>query len=234
MASIAAGYRASDMGEYFGGLNRVAAVDASRIDVEAHVAPSARAQLRDTLATGTRLFHHDLTPGAVGCFLSHVAVMRALVSDGGADVYLVLEDDAVLPPDLGARAAKILSRAPPGWDVIHLGLHWGVGDAGTEAGSLESTGLTANLTRVRHFWGTFAMLVSRAGAAKILREYERVGIDMQIDSLMSVMAKRGDLHVYATREKPVLTGDHGSHIYAPIREALGVDPFDLEGKGDPR
>lgn len=224
LAGVLDRYEASGLRAAGIGVARFPAVDARQLgDPVRFVSPQAEAQLRETMASGTRVYHHDLTPGAVGCFLSHVALLRRLVADPDHDAYLVLEDDVRLPDGLGARLRHVVRAAPQGWDLLLLGVHWGVFE------EVEH----AEFKRVKRFWGTFAMLVSKEGAAKILREYERVGIDMQVDSMMSLMAMRGALNVFATRDDLVPSlEEHGTNIQVPLRAVPGVDPFDLmSGRG---
>lgn len=81
----------------------VAGVDGYRMS------PEARAGLVDEVAVST--FPSWLTPGSIGCTLSHRKVYE-LVRDARCGPALVLEDDAVLPPDLATLAEAIASVLP--------------------------------------------------------------------------------------------------------------------------
>lgn len=53
-----------------------------------------------------------LTPGAIGCALSHRVVYRRFLEDGG-DAALVLEDDALLPLNAGALLGQLSAAVRP-------------------------------------------------------------------------------------------------------------------------
>ena len=61
-----------------------------------------------------------LTPGMIGCALSHLKAYRAILAGpANHDVALVLEDDVVLPPGLGDMVASI-ARHMRGAEVVLL------------------------------------------------------------------------------------------------------------------
>lgn len=75
----------------------------------------------------TRLYALDhpeapepLTPKNVGTWLSHRALWAAclLLSD---DLFLLLEDDALFPPDWAERTSRALANTPDDWDLLNLG-----------------------------------------------------------------------------------------------------------------
>jgi glycosyl transferase family 25 len=69
---------------------------------------------------------HFLTPGEVGCLLSHIAVWRIIVEEGLATA-LILEDDAHFRRNADAYLAEVLAEAPQDWDIIHFHSHFPVG-----------------------------------------------------------------------------------------------------------
>jgi GR25 family glycosyltransferase involved in LPS biosynthesis len=60
-----------------------------------------------------------LSPPELGCFLSHE---RAILPEAKAPFRLVLEDDVLIPPNLGARLAALLPRLPGEWDLLLLNM----------------------------------------------------------------------------------------------------------------
>lgn len=63
-------------------------------------------------------------PGAYGCYMSHYRAMQAFL-DEGADIGLIVEDDAVLGPDLREAIDDAIGCRQQ-WDVAKLGgYHWG-------------------------------------------------------------------------------------------------------------
>ncbi|MHA7887780.1 glycosyltransferase family 25 protein [Roseicyclus sp.] len=66
--------------------------------------------------------HHqhrtDLTPGQIGCALSHVNAYREIVN-GQVEKAVVVEDDAVLPPDFDSTVSAIMVHLREG-EIISL------------------------------------------------------------------------------------------------------------------
>lgn len=60
------------------------------------------------------------TPGAYGCLLSHLEVVREARRLGVASV-LILEDDAAFDSHLQDNFSKYFLQVPPGWDMLHFG-----------------------------------------------------------------------------------------------------------------
>jgi glycosyl transferase, family 25 len=89
---------------------RMPAVDARALS------PAQRAALDD----GAYRRKHGKEPvlGELGCYLSHVEVMRAFVA-GGARHALVLEDDVIVHDGLPAVVSGLVAR-PERWDVVKL------------------------------------------------------------------------------------------------------------------
>ncbi|CAJ1453431.1 unnamed protein product [Effrenium voratum] len=59
-----------------------------------------------------------------GAILSHLCALKALQKEAGQfDFFMVLEDDAKVPPDLKDKIRKLLQQVPAGWKIIQLGCH---------------------------------------------------------------------------------------------------------------
>jgi glycosyl transferase family 25 len=89
---------------------RLAAVDARTLTTEQ----------ASTLDEATYRRKHGMTPalGELGCYLSHVEVMRALLASR-FEFALVLEDDVLLKPSLPAVLSGLV-MCPQRWDVAKL------------------------------------------------------------------------------------------------------------------
>ncbi|MBC7923698.1 MAG: glycosyltransferase family 25 protein [Ferruginibacter sp.] len=61
-----------------------------------------------------------LSPGSIGCALSHVRVWQQTVERGGVGC-LVLEDDALLPDSFAEDLRRWLPEVPPDFDILFLG-----------------------------------------------------------------------------------------------------------------
>jgi len=65
------------------------------------------------------VFGHDLTPGALGCALSHIKIWREIVSEGISRA-LVLEDDAHFAKNFKQKLNIRLSHVPSDWGIVYL------------------------------------------------------------------------------------------------------------------
>src|SRR5262245_6279455 len=89
---------------------RLPAVDARALS------PAQRAQLDEPAYR--RLHGKDPVLGEVGCYLSHLEVMRRFLA-GDAEFALVFEDDALLRDSLPAVLAGLQAHAGR-WDMVKL------------------------------------------------------------------------------------------------------------------
>ena len=219
LTRITTEYAASDLAASLE-LRRFAAVDArlASFDVSRYVTEKTLAQIETTAKTGYRLRHHEMTVGAVGCFLSHVTVMRMLLQDDAHDVYVIFEDDAVIPPSVRAQIDRAIRGAPRDWDLVLLGYHYATFNE-------EDTDETFD--KLATFWGTHAYIVNKQGAQKIVDDYQNEKIRMQVDSMLSLMIKRKQLNAYALKDVLVSPGHFGSEIQVPVKAVEGIDPFEL-------
>ena len=85
------------------------------------------------------------TPGAYGCLLSHLEVVRE-ARRLGVDSVLILEDDAAFDPQLHNNFSTYFPQVPSGWDMLHFGaMHMD-----------EPTQVSENVVRTRSANSTFA------------------------------------------------------------------------------
>lgn len=112
---------------------------------------------------------HQLSPGEIGCYASHLVVAKHIVASEMAWA-LVLEDDAKLAPGFSELIAKAVSSVPEDWDIIHLSSRF-------KKSIIFTAELISGYKLVRYTkWPvtTTAYLVSHSGARKILVPDSRV------------------------------------------------------------
>ena len=108
---------------------------------------------------------HGMSPvlGELGCYLSHVEVMRAFLA-GPATCALVLEDDVLLQPTLPAVLQALMAH-PSRWDMVKLsGVH-----SGTPMPVLDLGGGHALAVMLSRCTGSSAYLINRPAATAYLR-----------------------------------------------------------------
>ncbi len=116
------------------------------------------------------------TPGAIGCMVSQMGVIKA-GAISGVEVIGVFEDDVVLCDDFPRRLEYILDNLPEDWDVFYLGATFHVPgvwchhkDCSTWGGVGKDAWPTDNprIIRCPGAWGTYAYLVNGSRAAGVI------------------------------------------------------------------
>jgi glycosyl transferase family 25 len=111
----------------------------------------------------------SLSPGEIGCYASHITIWRALEDGSLGDVALVMEDDLRLEDDFVSALLRVLAVAPPDWDLIRLS------NASRRAfvpiAEISARYMLVHYTRVPCSSGAY--LISRSGAAKLLKQPSR-------------------------------------------------------------
>lgn len=181
---------------------------------EAEAPVSAEAARAHPLYRGARaraLFGRDLNRGEIGCYLSHMAAMRAALDEGAASA-LILEDDAVPLPGAGQALAALLARlaAPAGPPVEWLGLCRTLGKWGVP---LEEVAGHRLLRAWRPPLIASAILWTRPGMERFLAHVARHGIDRPVDDAMrACFARAGTAAVLA---RPVFSEDGSDSTIDP-------------------
>lgn len=139
-----------------------------------HLTAQAHKELQSIANEGFRQRHEQLTPGALGCYLSHLNILRQAYAQNLQSI-LVFEDDALLPVDLLPRLAEQVAALPKDWDMLVLGYSTDI--------EVDSAPL-----RLRRFYRLHAYLISQKGMAKVLA----LGfpIRKQLDSALSDWSER--------------------------------------------
>lgn len=192
-------------------LERLEAVDGRAIrSFGGLVERGAAARLEALARTGTRAEHRDLTPGAVGCYLSHLRAWRR-VAGSGAPYAFVFEDDADIPGDTLARFERALAQVGGRpWDVLLLGCD----------GEGESAG--PDLTRITRFLRLHAYAITPSAARRLCGEV--LPIRQQVDWELSQRAGAGQLDVYAVKPSVVGVTWQGSTVQVPLRGVRNQGP----------
>ena len=156
-----------------------------------------------------------LTPGEIGCYLSHVKAWKTLL-DGTGDHVLVVEDDVHFSPKAGS-ILKETGWIPPDADIVKLET------ARTHVRLANETAATIGDISVRKLesqhLGTAAYIVSRAGAKKLLGLTESRK-DRPIDKLM--FGNDAALTIYQLDPAPVIQDQvlRGNFFRADVKSLI--------------
>lgn len=187
-------------------LLRVEAVDGKKVDWSRYLTSEALEQLMTMHQTGYRLRHPDLTPGAVGCYLSHLRAW-GIVRAAKVPYAFVFEDDARVSPTCAQTFERALPNMPWGWDIVLLG----------DSGSTDEE-VVPGVARVGTFLGMFAYAISQAGVRKLLGCM--MPIQQQIDWEVSRQIKVSGIKVFALRPPVAQVEWQGTDIQSPLKEGF--------------
>jgi len=108
-------------------------------------------------------YPYTLTPGEIGCFLSHRSVWTRIAADG-LDAALIVEDDALIEPESFARALALARRHINELDYIKLPIK----NRRTPMRHIDADDATLLFEQQVIALGTHCQMVSRAAAATLL------------------------------------------------------------------
>ena len=105
-------------------VERFEAIDGTTIDVQGmyesgQISLEALKRYND-IPLEQKFYGMDLTPGALGCALSHRAVWKKIVQRKHKCA-LILEDDAEFSPIFQSEIASCMKNAPSDWELLYLG-----------------------------------------------------------------------------------------------------------------
>ena len=152
-----------------------------------------------------------MKPGEYGCLISHFRAMKKGV-ESGADYFVVMEDDAVIPVEMDIRA--LVNSAPENWEILQL--------HNSNPGLMEQ--LSENAAKGKYWvpWqkessGTVMYVIKREAAKRIVSQFwENDVVDLSscendkavADRLIYVNAK-----TYTITFPPIFTNVAQSGIY---------------------
>lgn len=166
-------------------------------------------QLEKTNIKKERNYHHNLTNGAVGCFLSHIEILKKIVKKG-KPYSIVLEDDCESKiENLDEYLKYVIYNLPKDCHVLFLDYFSIRYDPG------NSDIINEEFIRPRNRYNfklylTNCLLITYEGAKKILENFTKVKI--QYDSFLSKLFRDHKINIYLTKNKFFKQSDHSSDI----------------------
>lgn len=184
----------------------VEAVDGSKLDMSSDIIhPDAQREMILTKRRGHRLYHYEITPGAVGCYLSHVEVWKECANSGVP--FLVMEDDYGMSRTFWADLSGCLGQVPDDSDIILLNRNHVID---------YSILFWRGCIQAEQFFSTIAYIITPRACAQILESPDLFPIRQQIDLWIS--DHTDTLDVYAPLATPDYTlNDPGTDIQIPIQ-----------------
>lgn len=157
-------------------------------------------QMKKSEQTKKREQHYELTPGAVGCFLSHVKCWNKFLDTypSDEDCIFILEDDTMPSMTFDKTFSKIVNDFPPQCDII-LCSHLSFG----EMKPVEHNGVAYNhLKYYSAFYLLNAYFITARGIKKIMNDLaERDNkFYKQLDSYLSELVNDNIIQVFTLKD----------------------------------
>lgn len=156
------------------------------------------------LETNLAKFDKELNDGEIGCYLSHIRCWEHIIEQQ-LDFALVLEDDAILTPDI-VRYIDKLAGSSVDWDYIKLSR----GSKTKKSLECLDLGDGLSLTKGLKLNSTCTgQLISLSGAKKLLAH--AFPISRPVDADIRYWFEKS-LKCFSTSPLPILNGEFGSDI----------------------
>lgn len=193
---------------------RISAINGKALNLKPLLSKRSYDRLLKTEKKGYRLYHYELTRGAVGCYLSHMKAYEKIIQQK-EDIAFIFEDDVKLVrPNILEEMNDVLPMIPADWDILNLGCLCFV------CGKFNAY-YDANRFFLMH-----AYIVRKSTASKLLHLLEKRPITQQIDAQYSDFAEKGMMKYYCLRDKLAVQYDMGTNIQIPVKNVDGINPFD--------
>jgi collagen beta-1,O-galactosyltransferase len=155
----------------------------------------------------------QLTPGMIGCYLSHYGIFQEIV-DLSLPYAVIFEDDTMINPNIykkaiGPAVTEQVGVYPADWDIVLLG---------HICKRCERVAGFNNVTRALYFWGTHGYIISQKGAQKMLANREQE-ITMQIDYFMGFLSQQHAIDIFALHPQVAIAANFGSDIQMMVTRA---------------
>jgi glycosyl transferase family 25 len=165
----------------FNGVNRFPAVNGKNITVNELnkiVDPTSMKSILDNYRTE----HHELSYGAVGCYLSHINIWEKFKFDN-IDYIIIFEDDALPNFTFYDLQEIVKNYVPDDWDIIFFG---GIFNGNNY--------INDYVIKITTFYQTHAYIINKKGALKLLSKV--FPIKKQIDSFLSDLSSNNEVNIY--------------------------------------
>jgi FkbM family methyltransferase len=174
-------------------------------------------ELKESYELMSLFYHNDFNyrKGVIGCALSHLKLWKQLINDKDNDFYVILEDDVEICEDFKEKLdmhCKIFQDNK----VEHLAL--GIfGNEELKQYKIQKDEIYIIEKDVYKFWNiTFAYIISKKAAKKILEYVNKCSIKCAIDNVYSYgdVIKYHQTNCYIAKQKQNLVVDSDiQHVY---------------------
>lgn len=175
---------------------RIDAVDGKQLDI-ASLSSDLITDHGRTYALSNRYIKSErLTPGAIGCALSHLRAYQKIINDK-IPVTLILEDDVTCVDDFNDKMKLYMQYIPDDFDIVYLGYHF------CRMGSR----INKYFSRTKKVSGTFGYIVSNKGAVRLAAIFP---ISLQIDNELGHHLDKMNAYAVNPSDRIILSDEEAS------------------------
>ena len=123
--------------------------------------------------------------GVIGCALSHLFLWKKLIDDPFNQYYIILEDDIELSDDFASKLEIIKNDVDK--DIIFIGYHMWSANRNNVINTYDIKNKNPTIHKLNkglYIGGTFAYVINKNAALKLINYIEKNGIKEPIDNLM--------------------------------------------------
>lgn len=170
----------------------------------------------------SREYHHDLTSGAVGCFLSHLNLCQYIINHNLKYNFILEDDTRPLISNFKEYMSHLFEHIPEDADVVLL--HYIL--PRTPASSI--TRVNNVVSRVNRenfqFWCTDSYILTLNGAKKIMENFDKIKI--QYDSFLAKLYREGKINIYVCNKQYTVQNNSTTDIQN-LRRVLYPNVFNF-------
>ncbi len=149
-----------------------------------------------------------LRKGIIGCSLSHINLWKHC-SRQDDEIFLVLEDDCIIPNNFKNKLQSYIGQLPADWDIFYLG-------ASNIYGTKYSKKLLIPTLFIKNYnCGTYAMLIKKKVLADLLSDC----LPLKVPIDVFIRGKRKKTYI---AYPPIIT--HNNKIYSDNQRRIHTDP----------
>ena len=180
-------------------VKRFIGVDGNTLDIKKETRITTLT--KRNILRNSRRSHEELdSAGGVGCALSHIALWQWMV-DNQQELCLIMEDDAVIPPDFVEKVNQSIQKSvvlkdPAQWDL------WIVGGICEDLSRIPQESSESTIVRIGAFITTHCYIITLRTATQFLKDV--YPIHCHIDWWMSIYGYLNDIRILHDTECNVL------------------------------
>jgi glycosyl transferase family 25 len=176
---------------YNGSVERIEAVDGKQLNINTISNKLITPEGKEDVLNVNAGMYYILTPGAVGCALSHLNIYNKIIEEMSDNDYaLILEDDVTIVDNFFNKLTNYIKNIPQ-FDILYIGYHYYTNDD-------PSRKIYDTYGEPTKIFGTFGYIINKKAANEIKKVFPlRYQIDTEIPKIFK------NINVFYLKEKLV-------------------------------